>query len=210
MTVLAIGPLTDLACLALNHPDTVGNIGRVVALVGSAPQSPMTFDGTTMRDFNFLMDPRAEQVILEQTDIPFTAITFEASSSAAAPTSRILQLRRSTSERARFFGEASVDYVQSWEKSIGTEKPMWDAAAAWYLLRPEAFICAEGGFDLALGETPSGGLVNTAAAPLEGVELHDWFSPDYTRTRRVTACTGFVSDDAEQVYLDSVFAALGA
>lgn len=62
----------------------------------------------------------------------------------------------------------------------------------------------------ARARTTSGSLVNTAATAGEGVDPHDWFSPAYTRTRQVEVCTSFVDADAREVYLDSVFAALGA
>lgn len=52
--------------------------------------------------------------------------------------------------------------------------------------------------------------MNTAATAQQGVDLHDWFSPEYTRTRRACACTAFVDTAAREFSLDSVFAAPGA
>lgn len=198
LTIIAIGPLTDVACLAMNFPDEAARIKEVVALVGSEPDKALTLGDVTVRDFNYAMDPRAEQVVLE-SEIPFTAIMFEASSSATIPTSRITALADGDNDRARFFGEASTAYAEFWEQVIGPRKPLWDANVVWYLLRPDAYECAQAGYRLQTGPPNS-----PATAPVT-----DWFSPRYTGTRQVTACSAFSGPAAIDTFNDAVLTAVG-
>ena len=51
------------------------DVGGVIALIGSAP-GPPPLDGKKVRDFNDVMDPRALQVVLDETDLDFTAVMF--------------------------------------------------------------------------------------------------------------------------------------
>jgi pyrimidine-specific ribonucleoside hydrolase len=196
--VVAIGPVTDLACLVLEFPDEAERIEEIVVLAGSAPGEELTFDGDPVHDFNVFMDPRAFQVVLSRSEIPFTAITYSASSKTGVPVERILALRESDDARARFFGEASAAYAEFWREAIGPDKPIWDAAAVWRLIRPEAFECQQAGYRVRLA---------TAADPDADPALH--LSPEYDDTRQVTACTGWSSEAEIDRMNDAIFAAVG-
>ena len=56
--VLAIGPLTDAACLLLNHPETAPHIAFVGALISQDSSQPMQLQGAKgafpVRDFNMV------------------------------------------------------------------------------------------------------------------------------------------------------------
>ena len=200
VTIIAIGPLTDVACVIMNFPDAVGGIDEIVALIGAAPDDPLDFEGTTLRDFNYIMDPRALQVVLDESDVPFTAIMFGASSAAAISTTDVADLASSDDDLARFFGEASQPYAEFWAEQIAPEKPIWDANVVWYLLAPDAYTCELAGYQLQTGAPISG---------TDGAALSDQFSPTFTGTRQVTACNAFADQAAMDDFDAAVLAAVG-
>lgn len=202
LTILAIGPLTDVACLAVNFPAEAALINRIVALVGSKPTTVFEVFGTPLVDFNYIMDPRAEQILLEETTIPFTAITFDLSSLAPIPIPELEGLASSANPLARFFGQSSMPrltYLK--EADFGPAYPIFDAAAAWHLIRPEDHVCQKAGYRLATG--------SPATAQAGEADIHDWFSPEFTDTRQVVSCTGFTSPEAEARYQQAILQAVG-
>jgi len=56
--VLALGPLTDVACLLMNHPETAKRIAFIGALISQLADQPMMLNGTKgpkpVRDFNMV------------------------------------------------------------------------------------------------------------------------------------------------------------
>ncbi|WP_079175221.1 nucleoside hydrolase [Streptomyces malaysiense] len=200
LTILAIGPLTDVACLSMNYPAEARHIKRVVALVGSKPTTPLELFGHPAVDFNYIMDPRAEAVVLEQTSIPFTAINFELSSLAPIPLARLRALATSPDPLARFFGRSSQPLVAELAAAGFPAKPIFDAAVVWHLIRPEDHVCRQVGFRLRTG--------SPAITQADDDNVTDWFSPEFTDTRRVTACTGFTSRRAAAEFQHAVLAAV--
>lgn len=202
LTILAIGPLTDVACLAMNFPEEASLISRIVALVGSKPTTVFEVFGTPLVDFNYIMDPRAEQIILDQTSIPFTAITFDLSSLAPIPIPELERLASSPDPLARFYGESSMPRLEMLkEMDFGPAYPIFDAAAAWHLIRPQDQVCQQVGYRLKTG--------SPATAEAGETDIYDWFSPEITDTRQVTSCTGFTSKEAAGRYQQAILQAVG-
>jgi len=79
VTVLAIGPLTDIACLVINFPQLLDKIKELVFLGGRAPDQVLSYPfapDVVFTDYNIAQDLRATRVVLEQSDIPITFINF--------------------------------------------------------------------------------------------------------------------------------------
>lgn len=202
LTILAIGPLTDVACLTMNFPEEASLISRIVALVGSKPTTVFEIFGTPLVDFNYIMDPRAEQIILDQTYIPFTAITFDLSSLAPIPIPELERLASSPNPLARFYGESSMPRLELLKEiDFGPAYPIFDAAAAWHLIRPQDQVCQQAGYRLKTG--------SPATAEAGETDIYDWFSPEITETRQVTSCTGFTSKEAAGRYQQAILQAVG-
>lgn len=196
LTIIATGPLTDVACLALAFPDEAANITEIIALIGSAPNG-LTYAGKPVRDFNYSMDPRALSVIVNETAIPFVAVTFEASSSTAVSTDVVDTLAADSSPTAQYFGKASRAYAAWWTSIFGPTKPVWDASVVWRYLHPEDFQCEPARFELKLG------------APNEPTEeTHDWVIPDPTSDGRVQACMSYTDQSAIDQMNAAVMAAI--
>ena len=65
VTLLAIGPLTDVACLFTTAPRKVlANIKEVILIASRLEGESLTVNGLVVNDFNFRMDPVAGALLL--------------------------------------------------------------------------------------------------------------------------------------------------
>ncbi len=149
VTILAIGPLTDIACLVMNFPDVLHNIKEVIFLGGRAPNQVLKypFSDVVFTDFNIAQDVRATKIILGGSDIPVTFITFSLSSSTLYTRAEIDSLQRpGCSERAMLLSRASQARMNFLEQALNLNgMDTFDINAAYYLATPEVFKCEEAG-----------------------------------------------------------------
>lgn len=198
-TILAIGPLTDIACVLLRNPSLVDRIDRVVSLIGNLDGNPATVNGSVAGDFNYAMDPRAVDHLLNATDVEFVAITMNLAASALMPLSTIYALAESDDSRARYFGESSIPYADYYAQAVGPEKPIWDAVAAWHLIDPASQVCESMGYR---GDSGAPGVYSNTDTGL-------WFGRNLDSPRQVTVCTAFASTSEADAFLDAAIAAVG-
>src|SRR4051812_20235132 len=82
LTILALGPATNVATVLMKHPELASRVTRVIAVAGRRPGQRFTTGSTNKaghRDFNFELDPRAFQVLLD-AKIELVLAPFEISS----------------------------------------------------------------------------------------------------------------------------------
>lgn len=182
MTVMGIGPYTDLACLVRNFPDEAAQIERVIALVGSKPGGGLSIGDFPVPDLNFTMDPVALRILLTESEIPFTAMMFEVTSTASLSGKRIARLGE-RGRAGRYYARASRPNIVF---SDGALQP-FDAHTVYRLLEPDAYDCPRSGFRIVARQpTPNPRSRNVDAfrpgLPGRGVEACDAFSaPDVRR-----------------------------
>jgi len=70
--ILALGPLTNLATLALAHPDLIPNIGRITWMGGAIGAG----NHTASAEFNAFADPEALAILLAR-DVPLTMVDLD-------------------------------------------------------------------------------------------------------------------------------------
>ena len=76
-TIIAIGPLTDVGCLAMNEPRLASKIAGIATIMGRAKNESFVLNGKSgLSDFNFVMDAAAAQYLLGSTTIPMTFLPF--------------------------------------------------------------------------------------------------------------------------------------
>lgn len=212
VTILAIGPLTDIACLVLNFPDALHNIKEVVFLGGRAPNQVLKypFSDVVFTDFNIAQDLRATQIILEASDIPVTFITFSLSSSALYKRAQIDSLQLSgCSERAMLLSRASQASMNSLEQGLNLNGlDTFDINAAYYVAKPEVFKCEEAGYKFVECTIGTPGVYNGADNPcaghgpdqgsgLNGESEQLWVDPSYMGERRtVKSCISYIDEEA--------------
>ena len=212
VTILAIGPLTDIACLVQNFPDVLHNIKEVVFLGGRAPNQVLKypFSDVVFTDFNIAQDLRATQIILESSDIPVTFITFSLSSSALYTRAQIDSLQLpGCSERAMLLSRASQASMDSLEQGLGLNGlDTFDINAAYYVAKPEVFKCEEAGYKFVECTIGTPGVYNGTDNPcaghgpdqgsgLNGESEQLWVDPSYMgESRTVKSCISYINEEA--------------
>jgi len=76
MTILALGPVTNVATLVQKHPELHAKIERIVIVAARRPGQKFTYptaSGYSFRDFNFESDPASMNVLLDtRIELVFT------------------------------------------------------------------------------------------------------------------------------------------
>lgn len=212
VTILAIGPLTDIACLVLNFPDVIHNIKEVVFLGGRAPKQVLKypFSDVVFTDFNIAQDLRATRIVLEESDIPVTFITFSLSSSALYTRAQIDSLQQlGCSERAMLLSRASQASMNSLEQGLNLNGlDTFDINAAYYVAKPEMFKCEEAGYTFVECTIGTPGVYNgpdnscAGHGPNQGAGLNEeseqlWVDSSYVgKSRIVKSCISYVNEEA--------------
>ena len=140
MTIVAVGPVTNVGTLVKLYPQWHGRIERIVMVAGRRPdQRFVTNDKqkTPHRDFNFELDPAAMRAILD-TEIPLVFAPWEVSSQVWISRDDLEALRK-TGGSGAWVAETSGYWIQRWEKNIDPRgfNP-FDTLAMGWLTHPES------------------------------------------------------------------------
>jgi purine nucleosidase len=129
-TVLALGPLTNLALAAQQCPAEMAGLGQIIALGGSTTaNAPMT-------DYNVWQDPEAAQIVLS-SGLPVTLVLLEASSQFTLGERDLAQMARRGNAAAQLIVGPMTMYAEMQAGLDGqTEGVYYDVAAAVYAVRP--------------------------------------------------------------------------
>jgi inosine-uridine nucleoside N-ribohydrolase len=154
LTIVSLGPLTNVAATLRRRPDLAGNIGLLVAVMGRRPghvfhpaegrtSSGILFGhGPIFRDFNYSKDRTSAAIVLR------LAKRISLTPYAAA---RVIMLNRQDLVRMRggpraasWLAERAGPWLDRWEGDIGLPGFYpFDALAALYVLHPRQFSCAK-------------------------------------------------------------------
>lgn len=143
LTILALGPATNVATVLDRHPELAKRIVRVVAVAGRRPGQRFT-TGTTNanghRDFNFELDPAAFRVLLA-SGVPLVLAPFEISSKIWLAEKDLDQLA-SGPAAARALAAPARDWLALWRRLFSVEgfNP-FDTLAIGYVVSPRGFAC---------------------------------------------------------------------
>jgi len=144
VTLFAIGPFTDIACLRRAHPDAFAKLAEIVALAGSFDGRPI-LENKPVVDFNFAMDPSALGEVVAQDDVPLTLLMFEVS--------RLGVLSRTTLDRwvangtpaQQYYARATLPHTRYWD-AIFTQtdgQALFDAHSVHYFVDRSAYVCED-------------------------------------------------------------------
>lgn len=135
MTILAVGPVTNVGTLVELYPQLHDRITSIVVVAGRRPgQRFVTTEQskkTAPRDFNFELDVPAMQAILD-TKIPVVLAPWEVSSKVWVTREDISALR-TTGETGAFLFATSQHWIDRWEamRGIAAFNPYDSLALAW-------------------------------------------------------------------------------
>lgn len=142
MSILALGPVTNIGTLVKRHPDLIAKIEQVIVVAARRPgQRFVSSPGQRLphRDFNFENDPAAMQILLA-SDVELVFAPWEVSSQVWITRDDLANLRR-TGTSGAWIADTSQYWIDLWERSISKQgfNP-FDTLAVGYVTHPELIV----------------------------------------------------------------------
>ena len=156
ITLVAIGPLTNVAIALLWAPDIAEKVDRVVTMGGTGEHGPGNVSPTA--EFNFWVDPEAVRVVL-RSGMPVELVGWDISTTSAVVTEqRRDELRALQSELADFSMDIQATlqaYAFEETRLDGPDFP--DPIAVAHAIDPAPATSEFLGVDIAIGPDPMRG-----------------------------------------------------
>lgn len=146
LTVLALGPGTNIGAVLAKYPDRAKNVDRVIAVAGRRPgQSfkPTPNSSIAFRDFNFECDPDSFQQILD-SGVPLILAPWEVSSKVWLTSDDLARLAKGPAS-ARWLVKPGRDWLAMWQKQFAAPgfNP-FDSLAVGYVTHRDLLVCERG------------------------------------------------------------------
>ncbi|GMQ62258.1 nucleoside hydrolase [Vallitalea maricola] len=162
ITLVAIGPLTNIALLIKTFPDVKDKIEEISLMGGGI------FNGnaTSAAEFNIYVDPEAAKIVYE-SGIPIIMSGLDVTNKAYILKEEYQQIRNN-GKVSNFVAELLDFYSKYGELHGYTGNAMHDACAVAYLLQPELFAYKDYHVDIITGDGARGKtLADTRPRPLK-------------------------------------------
>lgn len=145
LTVLALGPATNVATVVKNHPDLAARIDAVVAVAGRRPGQQFragSAQKAPFRDFNFELDPEAFQVLLD-SGVPLVLAPWEVSSKVWLDEDDLARIE-AADPGAGWLLEPSREWLGIWRRDLGAGgfNP-FDSLAVGWVTSPRLITCED-------------------------------------------------------------------
>ncbi|WP_367136081.1 nucleoside hydrolase [Saccharothrix sp. HUAS TT1] len=132
VTIVPIGPLTNIALLLAAHPGLKPKIGRLVVMGGGVSGGNIT----ATAEFNVWSDPEAARRVLVEEDVPTTLVPMDLTRRCAVDSGWLAELAR-TSDVATALVGLTPDYLASYRRFLGFDgMAVHDAVAVAEAVRP--------------------------------------------------------------------------
>ena len=144
LTILALGPVTNVATVLKNHPELAARVDEIIAVAGRRPGQTFVLGkgGQPLMDMNFEYDSEGMQVLLD-SGAPIVLAPFEISSKTPLPEKDIERFATEP-ELADFFLEPLRDYVDWYDEHFEVRSIFpFDTLAVAYLTSPEWIACED-------------------------------------------------------------------
>lgn len=125
--ILALGPLTNIAHLALTRPDLLPRISRIIWMGGSAGRG----NHTAHAEFNAIADPEAVAVVLSR-DLPMVMVDLEACRQVLFDDTHLTDLPPVMADLVGGYLDIALSRGRA-------AMALYDPVAAAFLLRPDLF-----------------------------------------------------------------------
>lgn len=163
LTIVGIGPLTNVAMLLARHPDVADRIERFVIMGGARLEG----NASAAAEFNIWLDPEAAARVFA-SGIPITMFPLDITRQAVMRRDEVEELS-ATGEIGRVLAEM-IRFYHVGEHDAGHGDflaPLHDVLTTLYLTNPEAMTYVEAAVAVDCGDSISRGatLVNTSQEP---------------------------------------------
>ncbi|UDF32936.1 UNVERIFIED_ORG: nucleoside hydrolase (plasmid) [Roseateles sp. XES5] len=143
--ILALGPLTNIAALALARPDLAGKIGDLTWMGGGLTAG----NHTASAEFNAFADPEALAIVLAH-GLPLRMVDLDLCRKVITYPADVEPIRAAGGKNADLLADLLAGYI-----SIGTSRgrpgmAVYDPSAAVAFVRPEAVTFTEARIDVEL------------------------------------------------------------
>lgn len=145
MTIMAIGPATNIGLLLLKYPELKERIEEVVLVAGR--RKPTDYfkignQGNHAQDLNFDLDNDAFRIMFEHA-VPVTLCPFEISNKVWIKQADLDRIKSSEDEGNIWLAEASQAWLQQWLDQGAEGFNPFDVLASHYLISTEDIISEE-------------------------------------------------------------------
>jgi purine nucleosidase len=130
-TLLALGPLTNIAALLQGRPDLAPRLGALTWMGGSAGPG----NHTAVAEFNAAVDPEAVNVILD-AGVPLRMVGLDACRQVHLLASDAAALRSQGTDRAEILADLLLGYVRIASTDGSLPMALYDPTAAASLVAP--------------------------------------------------------------------------
>lgn len=134
-TVLALGPLTNIATVLRARPDLAARIGQLMWMGGSAGPG----NHTAAAEFNAAVDPEAINVVLD-AGAPLRMVGLDACRQVRVHAGDAQALRAIGSDKAQVLADLLLGYVRIASPDGSLPMALYDPTAAAALVAPEGLV----------------------------------------------------------------------
>ena len=139
LTILALGPVTNVASLLKLHPELHKNILEIIVVAGRRPGQRFIAkpeQTRPFRDFNFELDAPGFQILLD-SKVSLVFAPWEVSSKVWLREAELKRLAEGT-EATKFLSAPAADWLKKWQQDLGLDgfNP-FDTLAVGYLTSPQ-------------------------------------------------------------------------
>jgi purine nucleosidase/pyrimidine-specific ribonucleoside hydrolase len=136
VTLIATGPLTNVALLLRTYPETAARLHRIVFMGGSTGRGNTTPYG----EFNIVTDPEAADVVL-RSGLPLTMIGLNVTHQALATDEVIGEFRGMGTRLGVICAELMTFFAGTYRREFGFEHPpVHDPVAVAWVLDPSIVV----------------------------------------------------------------------
>ena len=118
VTLIATGPLTNVALLLSSHPEVTSRVRRIVFMGGSTERG----NATPYGEFNIVTDPEAADLVL-RSGLPITMIGLNVTHQALATTEIIVEFRALGTRLGAVCADLMTFFASTYRRVFGFEHP---------------------------------------------------------------------------------------
>jgi pyrimidine-specific ribonucleoside hydrolase len=140
ITILAIGPLTNLSQLLINYPDSIDYIDRIICVAGSVESGNVT----PSAEFNIYSDPHAADIFFSYGSpaLPIYMLPLEVSANFKLTSRRLRQINSLSSDFSKFLYDLA-ECLKTLISILNNDKDYTcnpiDPVGVFCLIKPSAF-----------------------------------------------------------------------